>query len=48
MQRLVLLREFMLAIDITSKGSVEEKLAWAFKVYDIDGDGRIKYQEMKR
>ena len=38
----------MLAIYITSKGSPEEKLKWAFKVYDIDGNGTIEFGEMKR
>ena len=28
----------MLATDMTSSGSPEEKLHWAFKMYDIDKD----------
>ena len=32
-----LFREFMVAMDITCEGTVEAKLAWAFKVYDVDG-----------
>ena len=29
----------MLATDMTTGGSVEEKLRWAFKMYDKDGSG---------
>ena len=29
----------MLATDMTSSGSSEEKLRWAFKMYDEDGSG---------
>ena len=38
----------MLAINITSNGSPEEKLTWAFKMYDIDNSGDIDFMEMKR
>lgn len=39
-------KEFLLAINVTSTGSAEEKLKWAFKMYDIDGDGAIEEPEM--
>ena len=29
----------MIATDMTSGGSPEEKLRWAFKMYDKDGSG---------
>ena len=32
----------MLATDMTSSGSPEEKLRWAFKMYDKDGSGTAK------
>ena len=38
----------MLALHVTSNGSPEEKLAWAFKMYDIDGNGVVDFNEMKR
>ena len=40
--------EFMLAINITGKGTAEEKLVWSFKIYDIDGNGMIDVNEMAK
>jgi neurocalcin delta len=37
---------FMCAIDITLNGSSDEKLEWAFTMYDINGDQRISKNEM--
>ena len=37
-------QEFMLATDMTSSGSPEEKLRWAFKMYDKDASGE-EYEE---
>ena len=33
---------------LNSSGTAEEKLTWAFKMYDIDGNGQIDFNELKR
>ncbi|EDV27444.1 Neuronal calcium sensor 1 [Trichoplax sp. H2] len=38
--------EFLTALSITSRGTVDEKLDWAFSLYDIDHDGFITREEM--
>ena len=35
------LQEFMIATDMTNSGDPEEKLRWAFKMYDKDNSGKI-------
>eukprot|EP00053_Salpingoeca_punica_P012435 m.111296 g.111296 ORF g.111296 m.111296 type:complete len:191 (+) comp15949_c1_seq1:95-667(+) len=39
-------KEFICALSITSRGQIDEKLDWAFNLYDIDGDGFITREEM--
>jgi len=39
-------KEFLLAINISSGGKPEEKLEWAYQMYDIDGNGTIERSEM--
>lgn len=33
-------------LSILSRGSLDEKLRWAFSLYDINGDGCITREEM--
>ena len=35
------LQEFMIATDMTNSGDPEEKLRWAFKMYDKDNSGKL-------
>ena len=40
------MQEFLQAINITSSGRPEQKLEWAFNMYDVNGDGTIEPHEM--
>ncbi|KAL5277214.1 KCNIP4 family protein [Megaselia abdita] len=43
---LVSFHDFVHGLSVLSRGSVEEKLQWAFQLYDINGDGFITREEM--
>lgn len=38
---LVLLQDFVMGLSILLRGTVQEKLNWAFNLYDINKDGYI-------
>jgi len=39
-------REFICSLSITTRGTFEEKLRWAFDVYDVDRNGVISQNEV--
>ncbi|XP_057654180.1 Kv channel-interacting protein 4-like isoform X4 [Diorhabda carinulata] len=43
---LISFEDFVQNLSILSRGSLDEKLRWAFSLYDINGDGCITREEM--
>ncbi len=37
-----------MAFNIKSKGSLDERLAWTFNLYDLDNNGQIDKKELKK
>ena len=40
------LQEFVTGLSVLARGTVHEKLQWAFSLYDTDGDGVITRDEL--
>lgn len=39
-------KEFIIALNITSRGTEEQKINWSFKMYDYKKEGKIGYKEI--
>ena len=39
-------REFLCALSVTAQGNVEDKLDWAYSMYDQNNDGQVSKGEM--
>ena len=44
---LVSFEEFAHALALLKRGSLEEKLTWAFHLYDLNGDGYLSREEIR-
>jgi len=38
--------EFLISLNVAVNGTAEEKLRWAFRMYDVDGDGTVSRSEV--
>lgn len=38
-------KEFIVALSLTSRGDVNQKLEYSFKLYDLNRDGKVYYKE---
>ncbi|KAF3993448.1 hypothetical protein FT663_00471 [Candidozyma haemuli var. vulneris] len=39
-------KEFIVALSLTSRGDVNQKLEFSFKLYDLNRDGKVYYKEV--
>ena len=39
-------KNFMIVLSITARGSIEEKLSWAFDMYDFNNEGRLSRKQL--
>lgn len=39
-------KEYLIAFSVIVKGSFEEKTEWSFRLFDLDNDGYISYDEL--
>ena len=39
-------QDFVMGLSVVGRGTLHEKLQWAFSLYDINGDGKISREEM--
>ncbi|GFW32872.1 kv channel-interacting protein 4 [Trichonephila clavipes] len=40
--------DFVIGLSVLARGSLQEKLRWAFSLYDINGDGYITKDELSK
>ena len=40
------LQEFVTGLSVLARGTVQEKLLWAFSLYDTDGDGVVTREDL--
>jgi Ca2+-binding EF-hand superfamily protein len=40
--------EFLIAISVTAQGDLRKKLVLAFKMYDVDRNGKVDKKEMEK
>jgi len=38
--------EFLVSMNVAAHGSAEDKLRWAFRMYDVDDDGTVSQSEI--